>query len=85
VHCPFGKKFCANFQNKLSLPSLFVCKKVFPMHLPQLSLDKSFVSLNKLMLAEKGSPGCTGCRLQLILHALPVWLGINLFNSLLSA
>ena len=54
-------------------------------YVPPLSLDKSFVSLNKLMLAEKGSPGCTGCPLQLILHALPVWLGINLFNSLLSA
>ena len=55
------------------------------MSLPPLSLDKSFVSLNKLILAEKGSPGCTGCKLQLILHALPVWLGITLFNSLLSA
>ena len=47
--------------------------------IPPLSLDKSFLSLNKLMLAEKGSPGCTGCQFQLILHALPMWHGINLF------
>ena len=63
-------------------PHIFTYKDL---EVPPLSLDKSFVSLNKLMLAEKGSPGCTGCRLQLILHALPVWLGINLFNFLLSA
>ena len=39
------------------------------------------------MLAEKAvlAGGCTDCQYQLILQALPMWHGSNLFYSLLSA